>query len=310
MVQGFDEGIKRVNNRPLPIDCLLMDYAQEKELPSSDTWERLHYHKYIELLYAVDGAFEVYINGDVLQMPEGAAAIINAGELHATRRKSDKNTLLCIKFIPEILFSSEQTVTEMEYAIPYVFEQFGFDRCFARDLLENTFLPQAFDRIKAEHNEMAFGYELAIRAEVMRVFAWILRYWHQVQTDKEYHPAHGEAEIMRKAREYVDTHYAEATLRGAAEYCCLSYSYFSRLFSRCMKMSFSHYVNLKRVNQSMKELVLTDRSITEIAMAVGFSSASYYIQTFRTLKNISPNQFRKAFSQRRSEDSTQEITGK
>ena len=92
MVQGFDEGIKRVNNRPLPIDCLLIEYPLVEKLPSADTWERLHYHKYIELLYAVDGEFEVYINGEVLNMPQGAAAIINAGELHATRRKSEENT--------------------------------------------------------------------------------------------------------------------------------------------------------------------------------------------------------------------------
>lgn len=309
MIQGFDEGIKLINNKPLPIDCLLMDYAQEQAPSACETWEKLHYHKYIELLYAVEGDFEVYINGETLCMEQGAAAIINAGELHATRRRSPKNTLLCIKFIPEILFSSEQSFTEIEYAIPYVFERFGFDRCFSRTMLCDTFLPQAFERIKDEHQKCDFGYELAIRAEVMRVFAWILRYWHHMQNDDRAQPLPGEAEVIRKAREYVDEHYAEATLLGAAEYCCLSYSYFSRLFSRCMRMSFSHYVNLKRINHSMKELVLTEKSITEIAMSAGFSSASYYIQTFRRMKNLSPKQFRKAFAMRQKEENTEIANG-
>lgn len=293
----FDEGIKQFNNRPLPIDCLIIARENQKLPIRPVTWEKLHYHKYIELLYAMEGDFEVYINGDVLTMPSGAMAIINTGELHATRMYSRKNTLLCIKFMPEILFSSEQTVTEMEYAIPYVFEHFGFDRCFDREALDSTFLPQAFERICEEHVQKAFGYEMAIRAEVMRVFAWILRYWH-TQANDDRLPAPGEAAVMRKARDYVRHHYQDASLYGAAEYCCLSYSYFSRLFKRCMSMPFSHYVNLERVNHSMKELALTDKSITEIAMAVGFSSASYYIQTFRKFKNLSPNQFRKAFSQR------------
>ena len=293
----FDEGIKRLNNRPLPIDCLLISQESQKAVVKPAIWDRLHYHKYIELLYALEGDFEVYINGDVLRMPCRAMAIINAGELHATKFSSRKSLLLCIKFMPEILFSSEQTVTEMEYAIPYVFEHFGFDRCFGREVLEPTYLPDAFERIQAEHTQKAFGYELAIRAEVMRVFAWILRHWY-MQADEEHLPAPGDAALMRKARDYVREHYQDADLKGAAEYCCLSYSYFSRLFKRCMHMPFSHYVNLERVNHSMKELALTDKSITEIAMAAGFSSASYYIQTFRKLKNLSPNQFRKAFGQK------------
>ena len=297
MSLGFDEGIKQINNRPLPIDCLLMEYERLSAPMSAETWDRLHYHKYIELLYALEGDFEVYINGDVLSMPEGAMSIVNAGEVHATRRKGMQNTLLCIKFIPEILFSSEQTFTEMEYAVPYVFDHFGFTRCFARDTLENTFLPEAFSHIRTEHVDKAFGYELAIRAEVMRVFAWILRFWH-TQAGGEEQPAAGEAQLMRKARDYVHQHYADATLRGAAEYCCLSYSYFSRWFKHCMKMPFSHYVNLERINHSMKDLMLSEKSITEIAMAAGFSSTSYYIQTFRRLKNLSPNQFRKAFVQK------------
>lgn len=65
---------------------------------------------------------------------------------------------------------------------------------------------------------------------------------------------------------------------------------------RYMKTGFTKYVNLARVNQSMKELALTDKSVTEIALAMGFTSAGYYIQTFRRLKNMTPRQFRKAFS--------------
>lgn len=295
MKRIFDEGIRQFNNKPLPIDCLIMSHENPREAKGEPySWDVLHYHKYIELLYAVEGGYEVYINGDVQRMPQGHMVVINAGELHATRATGQHNTEVCIKFVPEILFSSEQTVTEMEYSIPYVFEHFGYRRCFEREQLAKTFLPEAFLRVKQEHEEKAFGYELAIRAEVMRIFAWILRYWHD-EADAKDIPAQRENDIIRRAREYVQAYYADATLQGAAEHCGLSYSYFSRLFMRCMKMRFSQYVNLVRVNQSMKELALSDRSITEIALTCGFSSTSYYIQTFRQLKHTSPNQFRRSF---------------
>ena len=74
-------------------------------------------------------------------------------------------------------------------------------------------------------------------------------------------------------------------------------------------MSFSHYVTLKRINHTMKELVLTEKSITEIALAAGFSSPSYYIHTFRRMKNLSPRQFRKSFAMRQIEEKKENENG-
>ena len=60
-----------------------------------------------------------------------------------------------------------------------------------------------------------------------------------------------------------------------------------------MKMSFSDYVNRERIRHSSRLLASTDLSVTEIALAVGFSTTSYYIQVFKKLQGISPLQFRK-----------------
>jgi len=291
MKKIYDEGIREINHRPIPVECLVMT---KQGSGISRNWDTLHYHKYIELLYVLEGEYQVYIDGREYAVPKGGMTVANAGELHATRGAEERSTLLCIKFLPQILYSSEQTVTEMEYSIPYVFEHFGGKRIFYAEELGNSVLPAAFSQICKEMQENGFGYELAIRAEVMRIFAWILRYWHvgaQNQTVPLLAPSL--AALISKAREYVRAHYADATVREAAEVCGVSYSYFSRTFSRVMKMNFSHYVNLERINQSMKELALTNRSITEIALDCGFASASYYIQTFRRIKHISPNQFRK-----------------
>ena len=295
MQRVFDEGITRVGNKPLPIECLPQSSGRSL---AHMGWDRLHYHKYIELLFVTQGHYQVYINGETVDMPVGSMGVISSGELHSTRGTEEHNALMCIKFMPEILYSSEQTVTEMEYSIPYVFEHFSAQRVFPPEALESTFLPAAFSRIGEEHERQEFGYELAIRAEVMRIFSWILRAWHHQGGGRAAPADAAAALVMTKAREYVDQHYADATLTGAADYCGLSYSYLSRVFNRCMKMSFSSYVSLVRVNQSLRLLALTDMSVTEIALSCGFSSTSYYIQTFRRLKQVSPSQFRRSLPHR------------
>ena len=297
MIETFDEGIKHENNKPLPVQCLVNRSA---DIPSKG-WHNVHYHEYIELLYADSGDFEVYINGKVETMPEGSMVIINAREAHTVRGLTFDRTHTCVKFIPQILFSSEQTVTELEYSIPYVFESFGHIRSFSKELIEDTPIPAAFSTIKSENSAKKFGYELVIRAEVLKIFSWIIRYWHDSTDSAVLHePSDREISIIRKARDYIDKNYDEVTLTSCSAECGLSYSYFSRVFNDCVGMKFKDYVNLTRVNRSINLLVDTEMSITDIAVLVGFTSESYYIHVFKKIKNISPYKFRQLIKNNKS----------
>ncbi len=288
-MQAFDEGRKTVNNLPLAVQCLLMSGKNP-----SGRWSRLHYHEYIELLYVVKGHYQVNLNGAIHEMPQGSMFIINSGEQHTTLPKTEEYSLFCIKFMPQVLYSSEQTVTEMEHTIPYVFKNLGAKRCFDKDMLDDAGIHKTFQNIIKEDSEQRFGYELAIRSDVLKIFAWIIRFWHETGASDTAEKG-GNAKIIAKVKEYVEQNLADASLVSAASVCGLSYSYLSRLFKRSAKMSFSDYVNLQRVNASMKLLATTDRNITDIALTCGFSSVSYYIYIFKKLKNISPNGFRKMF---------------
>ena len=73
----FDEGIKKQNDLPLSVQCLIMPLTTM--LPK---WGRLHYHDYIELLYTVKGNVSVNVCGKEYLMTENTAVIINSGELH------------------------------------------------------------------------------------------------------------------------------------------------------------------------------------------------------------------------------------
>lgn len=290
MENATNEGIRRENNIPLPIECLIMPSK------GKSSWPTPHYHEYIELLYVLEGAYEVKLNGVISQLPEHSMFIIHSGETHCTRTLGEKQNLLCIKFLPQVLYSSEQSVTELEYSIPYVFENFSKCRKFDARILENTFIPEAFRDICEEKKERGFGYELALRSQVLRIFLWIIRYWHKSAGDPVLAISNRNiASMLCRTREYVRQNYATATLADVSKECGVSYGYFSRVFNKYMKMSFSDYVNMQRVNHSMQLLASTDISITEIALTVGFSTTSYYIQTFKKYKSISPNHFRKMY---------------
>lgn len=288
IIKPFDEGRKIENNIPVAVQCLLM----RGEAPQKE-WATPHYHEYIELLYPIKGDYQVNLNGEIFDLPENSMFVINSGEPHATFAVSSERSLFCIKFMPQVLYSSEQSVTELEQTVPYVFENLGLQRLFSKGQLQDTVVPSAFENIINENAEQRFGYELAIRSDVLKIFAWIIRFWQET-SGQGIPQANSDCRIViAKAKDYVNRNLADVTLNNVAAICNLSYSHFSRIFKSSTNMNFTDYVNLMRVNESLKLLCTTDRSITDIALTVGFSSTSYYIYIFKKLKNISPNKFRK-----------------
>ncbi len=67
------------------------------------------------------------------------------------------------------------------------------------------------------------------------------------------------------------------------------YKYFHSYF----KCTISEYINKKRIERAVEYLKKTDLSIDEIALKVGFSSASYFGKIFKQQKNISPLKYKK-----------------
>lgn len=65
-----------------------------------------------------------------------------------------------------------------------------------------------------------------------------------------------------------------------------------KLFAKYFSQTPNGYLTQYRLNKSIELLHDTDQSITEIALSVGFGSASYYAETFRKWIGKSPTEYR------------------
>ena len=73
-----------------------------------------------------------------------------------------------------------------------------------------------------------------------------------------------------------------------AGYCNLSPTYFSRKFRLITGQTFKEHVNYIRLRQATQMLLMTDNSITKIAMLCGFGSSNYFKDLFRASTGRSP----------------------
>ena len=70
--------------------------------------------------------------------------------------------------------------------------------------------------------------------------------------------------------------------------------YFSRFFKKEIGMSFKDYLTQYRLNKSLIELELNNKTITDIAFNTGFSNETQYINSFKKIFKLTPGQYRKS----------------
>jgi signal transduction histidine kinase/AraC-like DNA-binding protein len=100
--------------------------------------------------------------------------------------------------------------------------------------------------------------------------------------------------LVRQAMAYLHEHYAEAISReDLARHVGLSDDYLTHCFRQEVGMTPIAYLNRYRVDQAKQLLKNTAQSITDIALAVGFSDSGYFSRVFRREVGLSPEAFRR-----------------
>ena len=255
-----------------------------------------HFHNYIEIIYAIDGENEVWLNDSHFSFSTGDLVLINSRDVHSFL--CGDGCYLVLRFEPELLYGSPQSAIELKYILPFILNSFEHQTVFKSDELKKSGIPQRIFEIYEENNKKNYGYELAVKTRINEVFLWFLRYWHgrNINIDLNLAARESAARRLQDVFIYVSNNYdSEITAQDMAELCNMSYSYFSRMFKKIMKKSFSEYLTYVRISEAEKLLITSDMNITEIAMQVGFSTSSYFIQQFKNIKMISPKQYRKNF---------------
>lgn len=100
--------------------------------------------------------------------------------------------------------------------------------------------------------------------------------------------------LVRQAMAYLHEHYAEAISReDLARHVGMSDDYLTHCFRQEVGMTPIAYLNRYRVDQAKHLLKNTQQSITDIALAVGFSDSGYFSRVFRREVGLSPEAFRR-----------------
>jgi AraC-like DNA-binding protein/ligand-binding sensor protein len=103
----------------------------------------------------------------------------------------------------------------------------------------------------------------------------------------------GESKAITKARVFIDENLSDPLpLALVARRAGLSESHFCRVFREGTGLTFTDYINRRRIQWAQKELLKSEARISEIAFLVGYQSLSQFNRNFSRVTGRSPSRFR------------------
>ena len=139
----------------------------------SSSYSSSHVHDNIEIIYSVDAEIEVKTDAEDLLISRGELAVMSPTEKHS-QSIVRSGRYYSIKFLPSILFSSDQTFAEYKFFNRFISRD-GQKRHYSKKELESVDVWPIFSEIMREWTQKNPGYELMIRANILRVFTFLAR---------------------------------------------------------------------------------------------------------------------------------------
>lgn len=260
---------------------------------------RIHWHTYIELLYVINGSAEIIIDCETYCVQPGDFMIINSQESHASSfLEGVQSEILVIQFEPSVINQNLGSLYESKYIVPFLQRQVRYSKHIKLD--ENCELKQLLTGISDEFASKQPGYELSIKGDIYKVFAWLIRNNHIILAPDSGFKA-ADLQRLGSILEYIEKNYREQiTIQDASKMQCMSYHHFCRFFKKATGKTFLEYLNFVRLCESEKQLITTSETISQIALNTGFPSISYFNRLFKKAKGMSPLSFRKQNSSKMS----------
>ena len=158
----------------------------------------------------------------------------------------------------------------------------------------NPALCRAMSEAYEEYISKDVCYKLLVRSNIYRMMTELLRYYCVCKTDDDKSVYHNVLRL-RPVISYIGNHYADKiTIEELSEIIMVSADYFTKMFKKSIGKTPIDYINAIRVNRSMHLLIDTDKSMPEIAEAVGFCNANYFHRIFKQYMETSPLAYRKS----------------
>ena len=255
------------------------------ETAQRDSYCDWHIHSECELYLCIKGKIVFYVYDKKYELNDGDIFFVNEFIPHKTFTHKNITSLL-------MQFSIDTSSDKMNFLWRYN----NFLGCSEAIMKNGSSINKELTKQLLEINEENIthkkAYEHYIKASVEKIIAILYR--NNILCEPE--ELYKNKQLIRflPVIEYINEHCCERlSLSDVSAILHVDKSHFCRIFKKTMNTSFIKYLNFARICKAEKLLMETNKTISEISEETGFSSPSYFTETFKQNKFCSPIVYRK-----------------
>ena len=254
----------------------------------------LHFHKNIELGYCVSGEGICYVDGKAYSFSAGDVQIIFPYQRHLSKNTTEIPSTWYWANIDPVEIMEEAGFTELDRINSWIANEIGIygivnpkqypDICEGiRKLIDHIF----------NRNHQSLHKKEAFAADFMSLLIRICN--QSAELDKLVIKQDERLEQLAPALDLVKEALENETMPTVAqmsEACHMSVANFRKVFRKTFGVSPKEHVTACVIHKAKKELIFSEKSITEIAGAVGYRNISGFNRCFFEFTGMTPTEFR------------------
>lgn len=245
-----------------------------------------HTHYCAELFYVTEGQGQFQIENHIYPVCANDLVIVNPNIEHTELSHDDHPLAYIVIGIEGIELSTYTEDTEAHFCI-----------LNAREKKDTIYF--YFEHILEEISLKTLDSEIMCKNLTENLLI-LLRRWTSLSVTPT--PIQKKStRLCITVRQYIDHHFKEnLSLEQLAELTHVSKYHMAHVFTEEYGISPINYLIAKRIDEAKKLLQTTDYSLALIGRTLGFSSPSYFSQTFKKHTAVTPQEYRRKSRQQKN----------
>ena len=234
-----------------------------------------HLHNALELVLVTRGSARAFCQGEWRKIEKGDLFVAFPGQVHGY--DSSENVSAFVLIVPMMPYLEPfRGVLEHKKPVSPVLSKHQW-----QDSSLDTLLQMAlFDREHPDRKVMQ-GYIMTIVGKVLGLLC--------LQDGSS-----GDTDGVREILLYINDHFKEPISRGdIARAAGYNESYISHMFADTLHTTLTEYITALRMEEAKSLLKDTDRTVSDIAVSLGFGSIRSFNRIFQAQTGTTPSEFRK-----------------
>ncbi|MGG4143536.1 AraC family transcriptional regulator [Paenibacillus algorifonticola] len=276
-------------NEQVPYENPLLSIRIFRTQRSTSELIKWHYHKQLELIYIIKGSLKIDIEDDSFDLESGDIVVLGSSQLHRDRNIG-KLDYIVLQFNLEDFFDNS-TIPYIRYFSETENPLSRANYIFRENKAIRQQASEAITKLLHEATHKETGYEIAVSIQIKQLLLLMLRGDSQRILARQDDFDHIR---LKPVLDYVENNLGE---RIQVEDMCrivnMSYYYFVKFFKKTIGLSFTEYVNYRKIKWAERILLTKDLSIADVGERIGMPNMAHFYKTFKKYNDCSPKQFQR-----------------